>query len=79
MKSVFYFSLRGTVAAALLALVVSCSSNVADRLKEADAAFERGEYETALQIYRELAEQDLAVAQFNIGYLYHHGKGRRAA
>ena len=42
---------------------------------EADAALERGDYETAVREYRTLAETGDAEAQFNLGLMYRVGEG----
>ena len=42
---------------------------------EGVAAWDRGDYATALQELRPLAEQGDALAQFNLGTMYHHGQG----
>ena len=42
---------------------------------EGMAAFERGDYETALRELRPLAEQGDASAQFNLGFMYGTGQG----
>ena len=39
------------------------------------AAYERGDYETALREFRPLAEQGDASAQFNLGVIYSNGLG----
>ena len=39
------------------------------------AAYERGDYATALKEFRPLAEQDHAGAQFNLGVMYDNGYG----
>ena len=39
------------------------------------AAYERGDYATALREWRPLAEQGNADAQFNVGHMYEFGKG----
>ncbi len=39
------------------------------------AAYERGDYRTALKEYRPLAEQGDAVAQFALGTMYENGRG----
>ena len=41
----------------------------------ADAAYERGDYSTALALWRPLAEQGVAEAQFNLGLMYSNGEG----
>ena len=38
-------------------------------------AYERGDYETALKEWRPLANQGLAVAQNNLGWMYDQGEG----
>ncbi len=38
-------------------------------------AYNRGDYATALQEFRPLAEQGDAKAQFNLGFMYDNGKG----
>ena len=47
-------------------------------LAEGIAAYERGDYETALQEFQPLAEQGNADAQFNLGLMYDDGRDRRA-
>ena len=39
------------------------------------AAYNRGDYETALREFRPLAEQGVAVAQYNLGLMYRGGQG----
>jgi len=38
-------------------------------------AYQRGDYATALRIFRQLAEQGHAKAQFNLGYMYNKSQG----
>ncbi len=40
----------------------------------ADDAYNRGDYATALRIFRQLADQGDARAQYNLGYMYANGK-----
>ena len=47
----------------------------ADSLEEAVTAYRSTDYATAFRVYRSLAEQGLAVAQFNLGLMYDHGHG----
>ena len=42
---------------------------------EGVAAYNRGDYATALKEFRPLAEQGHAIAQFNLGYMYLKGQG----
>ena len=44
-------------------------------LEEAVAAYDRGDYTTALRLYRPLANQGSAAAQHNLGFMYAHGQG----
>jgi TPR repeat protein len=46
----------------------------ADRFEEAQAAYRRGDYKTALRIQLRLAEQGDADAQNNLGIMYAHGQ-----
>jgi TPR repeat protein len=39
------------------------------------AAYQRGDFATALQLFRPLAEQGIASAQFNLGLMYAQGQG----
>lgn len=43
--------------------------------EDADAAFARGDYESALILYRSLAEQGNAAAQYSLGVMYDKGQG----
>ncbi len=65
---IIYFSVL------LLFLFVGCSSENA-RFEEGLAAYERGDYETALQEFKPLAEKGHAGAQFNLGVMYDEGHG----
>jgi uncharacterized protein len=47
----------------------------ADSLEQAVAAYRLADYATALRVYHSLAEQGLAVAQFNLGLMYDLGQG----
>jgi len=48
---------------------------LAGPLEEADAAYERGDFATVLRLYRPLAEQGNATAQFSLGLMYENGDG----
>ncbi len=39
------------------------------------AAYESGDYATALELWRPLAEQGVAAAQYNLGVMYRNGEG----
>jgi len=43
--------------------------------EDADAAYARGDYAAALLIYRDLAAQGIAPAQFNLGVMHDFGQG----
>jgi TPR repeat protein len=43
--------------------------------EDADAAYARGDYPSALRIYGELAAQGVAPAQFNLGVMHDFGQG----
>jgi TPR repeat protein len=47
----------------------------ADTLEDAVAAYRRADYATALRVYRSMADQGLAIAQFNVGLMYDNGQG----
>jgi TPR repeat protein len=48
---------------------------IAGPLEDAWTAYERGDYATALQIWRPRAEEGVAVAQNNLGLMYYNGQG----
>ncbi len=58
----------------LLTLLVGTSAFSADYQKGA-AAYESGDYATALRELEPLAEQGDARAQYNLGLMYHQGRG----
>ena len=80
---------RGIVALALLAVLPGCTTNggttderrsstpvVAEQtFDEAVAAYERGDYDTAMQGFRVHAEQGNAEAQLNLGVMYANSLG----
>ncbi len=61
----------------LLVLVLTCtlSTPAWAGFDEGAAAYERGDYETALREWRPLAEQGHAKAQYNLGLMYANGRG----
>ena len=52
------------------ATIVSAAS-----LEEAEFAYDRGDYTQAARLFRPLAEQGIASAQFNLGVMYSRGQG----
>jgi len=65
------------VLAGLIFAVVMASGAVAGSLEDAVSAEMRGDYATALKLYRPLAERGNADAQAFLGYLYAVGNGVR--
>jgi TPR repeat protein len=47
----------------------------ADEFYDAVAAYEVGDYETALKIWRSLADQGIVYAQYNLAQMYENGEG----
>jgi len=60
--------------AVVVALLFSAGSAWAD-LEDAGAAYDRGDYETAIREYRPLAEKGEASAQAQLGWMYENGEG----
>ena len=58
----------------LLTLLVGCVSDSVNYQKGWDAA-QKGDFATALREWKPLAEQGGAIAQYNLGVMYHEGKG----
>src|SRR5260370_16457825 len=57
-------------------LILSVAAAVAaDTLEDAVAAYRTADYAAALRIYRSMADQGLAIAQFNVGLMYDKGQG----
>jgi TPR repeat protein len=44
-------------------------------VEDATAAYRRGDYATAMRLFRQFAEQGNAVAQYNLGIIYAYGRG----
>jgi uncharacterized protein len=60
---------------ALLLFLSLAAPSAAGPLEDAMAAYERGDYATALRLFRPLADQGVASAQFNLGLMYANGRG----
>jgi hypothetical protein len=56
-------------------LLCSSIGALAGQLEGGEAAFKKGDYATALKLWRPLAEQGLADAQYNLGRMYDYGWG----
>jgi uncharacterized protein len=61
--------------AALLMLAAVAGAAIAGPLGDAEAANDRGDYATALRLFRSLAEQGNADAQYHLGHMYFVGQG----
>jgi len=62
----------------LATIVVSLSLAapvMAGPFEDGVAAYKRGDYATALRLWRPFAEQGIAQAQSNLGVMYHKGEG----
>ena len=69
------FSCSGAALAAWLALAATAGGAVAGPFEDAQAAEKRDNYETAIPIYRSLADKGHAGAQMRLGRLYEVGLG----
>lgn len=67
-------TLKGALAALIMVFGFAAPA-AAGPLEDADAAYSRGDYASALRIIRPLAEQDNARAQFRLGVMYGSGEG----
>lgn len=56
--------------------IISVSTCLAD-INEGERALRSGDYSTALQAFRPLAEEGDATAQYNLGTMYVHGHGTK--
>jgi uncharacterized protein len=68
--------LRAAVTASLMLVAIGATA-VAGPLEDGVAAVKRGDYATALRLFRPLADQGDDVAQFDLGVLYNKGWGVR--
>jgi TPR repeat protein len=61
----------------VLAMLLStvCTAVLAATLDEGVAAYQLGDYDAALKIFRPLAEQGNTAAEYNIGQMYRMGRG----
>jgi uncharacterized protein len=69
-----YGKLLRAALTALLPVPIAVAA-VAGPLEDATAAYSRGDYATALRLYRPLADQGNATAQDTLGSMYAHGEG----
>jgi len=68
-------ALKTAIAGLILALSLVGGPATAGPFEDGKAAYDRGDYATALLLVRSLAEQGNAGAQFKLGNMYHHGEG----
>ena len=61
--------------AAIVALTLLLSVSVAADFYDGVAAYKAGDYKTAFNEFKPLAEQGVADAQFNLGVMYKNGRG----
>ena len=54
----------------LLLFVCAAGPAIAGPFEDADAAFDKGDYATAMRLLRPLADQGDARAQYNLGLMY---------
>ena len=55
--------------------LVSFRLGCSDDFQKSVVAYDKGDYETAIEEWRPLAEHGNAKAQFNLGQMYRNGKG----
>ena len=60
---------------AVFLVVAWATVAVAASIQEAEFAYDRGDYTQAARLFRPLAEQGIASAQFNLGMMYARGQG----
>jgi len=70
-----YASLLRASLTALLMLVAIAGAAVAGPMEDASAAYERGDYATALRLLRPLADHGVAEAEHELGFMYYNGLG----
>jgi uncharacterized protein len=68
------FTLKHALAAIILVLSLA-SPVAAGTFEDAVMAYGRGDYATAMQLFRPLADQGNAIAQYNVGVMYEDSKG----
>ena len=59
----------------MIFFAVTLQQAVADPSDDADAAYEKGDYATAIDTWQRLAEQNDAAAQVNLAKMYKEGLG----
>jgi V8-like Glu-specific endopeptidase len=70
-----YARLLRRILTALLMLAAVVGTAVGDTFDDALAAYQKGDYAIALQLFRALADDGREDAQYNLGFMYFSGKG----
>ena len=60
---------------AVFMVVAGATGAAADSFEDGLSAYERGDYPQAMNLWRPLAAQGDARAQFKLGVMYRHGEG----
>jgi len=68
-------TMRTAILARVMALLLASAAVVAGPLEDGKTAAQRGDSATALRLWMPLAEQGVAAAQFNLGFMYDNGLG----
>jgi hypothetical protein len=66
---------RTTLTGVIVGVLLSASSAKADDFDDAVAAHKRQDYATAFALMRPLADQGVAKAQYDLGFMYAEGQG----
>ena len=75
MRETYFMRLIRLLAGALVATMLLASSAAAGDWEDAEAAYERRDFATAFQLWKPLADQGDADAQFNLGVMCSNGRG----
>ena len=67
--------LRFVAILVLLLSFLQASSAIAGPYEDGEAAADSGDFKKAIELWRPLAEQGNAAAQYSLGWLYRNGKG----
>src|SRR5271163_448390 len=70
-----YTNLNRVLLTALLMLAAMSGADAAGPIEDASAAYERGDYTTALRLLRPQADRGVAEAQYELGFMYYGGLG----
>ena len=69
---------KGKLTAALIVITCLAGKATAGPFEDGVAAYQRGDYVTAMRLWRPLADQGVGDAQYNIGIMFDKGRGVRA-